>query len=170
MSKITAFGSSSCPADSQLYNDAIEVCSYLASEGYSIVTGAYYGIMEAALFGAFSYNVDRIGVTTEFYKNKLPNKYVKSPINSEDYNDRLLKLIELGDNYIVFDGGTGTLLELSYIWAMKSRGELKNKKIILFGSNWYNLLHIYSDLNIEAKKNLRHLIFADNIEELKKLM
>ncbi len=45
---VTIFGGSRCKQDSPEYKQAVEVGRELASAGYTICTGGYLGVMEAA--------------------------------------------------------------------------------------------------------------------------
>jgi predicted Rossmann-fold nucleotide-binding protein len=47
-----------------------------------------------------------------------------------------LKLVELGDAYVVLKGGTGTLLELACVWEFVNKGIVPKKPIIILGSFW----------------------------------
>jgi predicted Rossmann-fold nucleotide-binding protein len=76
--------------------------------------------MEAALKGASRFCVDRIGVTTHYFQVKPPNAYVEKHIIKDTYLDRLFELVDIADGYVVLPGGTGTLLELAMVWALRS--------------------------------------------------
>lgn len=49
---VTIFGGSKCTEDSEEYKQARELGAKLAEAGYTICTGGYLGIMEAASRGA----------------------------------------------------------------------------------------------------------------------
>ncbi|MDQ3804788.1 MAG: LOG family protein, partial [Acidobacteriota bacterium] len=49
---VTIFGGSKCNEDSPEYADALEVGRLLAEAGFTICTGGYLGVMEAASRGA----------------------------------------------------------------------------------------------------------------------
>ncbi|MHC4104192.1 MAG: LOG family protein, partial [Planctomycetota bacterium] len=58
-------------------------------------------------------------------------------------DERLDKLIELGQAYVVLPGGTGTLLELAKVWELKNKGFLPpDKPIILVGRFWKPLVDL----------------------------
>ena len=77
------------------------------------------------------------GVTCRAFKRSGPNEYVTDEISTANLAERLAKLIELGDGYIVLPGGTGTLLELADVWEHKNKGFANvDKPIILMGSFW----------------------------------
>lgn len=166
MPTVTVFGSSSAPIYSAEYNSAVELGSKLAAKGYDIATGAYGGIMEAALKGASDYNVKRIGIGLNNPKREV-NKYVGEKIIAGTYLERLNLLLDTGDIYIIMPGGTGTLLELVAAWALKERN-LNNKKIICVGEVWYELfqtLGFYSEKFLESATLVSHAKTIDKVFE-----
>ena len=57
--------------------------------------------------------------------------------------ERLNKLVELGNGYVVLDGATGTLLELACIWELKNKGfNSTDKPIIIVGQFWKGLVDL----------------------------
>ena len=84
-----------------------------------------------------------IGVTCTAFKRGRANEYVSREILTSSLNERLNKLIELGDGYVVLPGGTGTLLELAAVWELKNKGFLDGgKPIILMGEFWRPLVRL----------------------------
>ncbi len=157
MPTVTVFGSSSAPAYSAEYNNALELGARLASKGYDVATGAYGGVMEAALKGASDYNVKRIGIGLDDPKREF-NSYVGEKIIAGSYLERLGMLLDTGDVYIVLPGGTGSLLELVAAWALKERN-LNDKKIICVGEVWYEMfqtLGFYSEKFLESATLVSH--------------
>jgi predicted Rossmann-fold nucleotide-binding protein len=48
----------------------------------------------------------------------------------------MMKLVDLGDAYIVLKGGTGTLLEFAAVWEFINKRLLREKPIVLIGDFW----------------------------------
>lgn len=167
MPVITVFGGGVYKETAPEYLNAMELGKLLAERNFDIATGGYDGIMEAVLRGAANYNVRRIGVTTDFYKNKKPNQYINQEIKLNDYISRLIKLIEIGDAYIVMPGETGTLLEFAAVWAFKEKGIFTtNKPIVCFGEQWNEVIQtmsFYSEALLE-RSNL--LYSAENVQDV----
>jgi uncharacterized protein (TIGR00725 family) len=160
MSVITVFGGSSSKPGSFEYDTAELIGNLLAHEGFGVATGAYDGVMEAALKGASQFGVERIGITTVFFENRVVNQFVKTEIKTQSYLDRLLKLLEIGDAYIVLPCGTGTLLELSAAWAFLERGIIRNKPVVCIGEQWLEVLQtlsFYSESALESTKYIKHV-------------
>lgn len=55
-------------------------------------------------------------------------------------NERLMKLVELGDAYVILKGGTGTLLELAYVWEFINKGLMSEKPIVVVGQFWNGVI------------------------------
>lgn len=145
------FGGSNFKPDSIESQTAEKIARKLAEKGFDICTGGYGGVMEAALKGAAEFPVKRIGVGAESLAGRKFNKYVSVKIVAKNYMARLEKLIEIGDVYIVLPGGSGSLLELAAVWALKERGEIPDKTIICVGEQWSEVVQtigFYSEKTI----------------------
>jgi uncharacterized protein (TIGR00725 family) len=91
--------------------------------------------MEATARGAKENGGTSIGVVTEMFGTKA-NPFIDEVIVTKTHADRLLKLVEMGDAYIVLKGSTGTLLELAMVWEYANKGIVKNKPILVLGDFW----------------------------------
>lgn len=145
INNITFFGDSAIPEGDPIYNDAFETAKLLAQNGYLIANGGGPGIMKAATSGAESVN----GETTAIYwEPKLASHFEgKNLLNETDessaysnYMMRTLGLIEKGDVYVVFKGGTGTISELGMVWCLAKLYYGCHKPVILFGDFWDELI------------------------------
>ncbi len=139
---ITIFGTARAKPNQEIYELAYTTGKLLAKAGLVIANGGYGGTMLAAAKGAAQVEGKTIGVTCSAFDRKA-NEYVSKVIVTETLEQRLDKLIELGDAYIVLPGGTGTLLELALVWELKNKGFLKSEKpIILLGEFWKPLVEL----------------------------
>jgi len=129
---VTIFGSSQAKEGEPEYGRARELGRQLAQAGYTVCNGGYGGTMEAAARGAKEVRGKTIGVTTEEFGGPA-NRWIDREIRVKKWSDRLFKLIELGDAYVVLDGGTGTLVELFVVWEMSNKKFL-SKPMVVFGS------------------------------------
>lgn len=157
MKRITVFGASDCSKDSMDYINAMKFGALCGERGYSLVTGGYAGVMQAVFEGAANYNVEKIGVTTSFFNDRNANEFVTEHIVCSEYIERMVKLIELGDAYIVFPGGPGTLTELSAVWTLQDR-KVTVKPIITIGEQWHEIIQL---MNYYSEKSL---IASDYLE------
>ena len=95
-------------------------------------------------------------------------------IVTQDMTERKTKMIELGDAFIAFPGGTGTLEEISEIMSKVSLRHL-SAPCILYNLNGYYeglkalLKHmIATDLSSPEKQ--QGIYFADTLEEIQQLL
>lgn len=132
---ITVFGSSRPTQGDEEYQLAYEVGKQLSLAGFTICNGGFGGIMEASARGAKEAGGKTIGVTFNI-KQRLANSWIDENIHVPALIDRMMKLIELGDAYVVLKGGTGTLLELAAVWEFINKGLLAEKPIVIVGDFW----------------------------------
>ena len=164
---IALFGSSNCNEEDVLYKAAYDTGGKLAESGFDLINGGYSGIMEASFRGAYRFHVKRTGITTADYPHLKINEYANEEIKTNSYFERLIKLSELPDAFIVFEGGSGTLLELASVWMMKQRG-WNPKPVLTLGRQWMEICDLLKDhkklknneiLNfLEIDKLVKHLI------------
>ena len=132
---VSIFGSSRPLPDSEEYSVAFDTGRSLAEAGFTICNGGYAGTMEAAARGAREAGGHTIGVTARVFTRKA-NPWIREEIKTDTMVERLLKLIELGQAYVVLRGGTGTLLELAAVWEFVNKGMMPKKPIIILGNFW----------------------------------
>jgi uncharacterized protein (TIGR00730 family) len=133
---VTIFGSSRPLEGDAEYKTAYQTGKRLAQEGFDICNGGYSGIMEASARGAREAGAKTIGVTFENPFKKIPNIWIDEEIFMPTLITRLMKLIEIGDAYVILKGGTGTLLELSAVWEFVNKGFIDKKPIVTVGEFW----------------------------------
>lgn len=132
---VTIFGSSRPLPDSEEYGFAYETGRALAEAGFSVCNGGYAGTMEATARGVREAGGHTIGVTSGVFAKKA-NPWIEEEIKTATMVDRLLKLIEIGQAYIILRGGTGTLLELAAVWEFVNKGMMARKPILVLGPFW----------------------------------
>lgn len=138
MPTVTIFGGSNAKEGEADYEMARKLGEALAKAGYTVCNGGYGGVMEASARGAKEAGGQTIGVTTGDFDGPA-NLWIHEEIRMKKWAKRLLKLIELGNAYVVFDGGTGTLAELFVVWEMSNK-KLINKPIIVLGNRIPDLI------------------------------
>jgi hypothetical protein len=173
--RIVVFGSSQPGPGTSLYEEARAVGSALAREGWTVITGGYGGVMEAASRGAKEAGGTVIGVTTEFFSGRFPkaNPYVDREVRMPSYGERLLELLRLGDGYVVMTGGSGTLAELFLAWELVKNKNLPERPIVLCGAQWRRIMDVLGrELSEELSfsSHLHILQFAETPEETVRLM
>jgi uncharacterized protein (TIGR00730 family) len=148
MKKIIAvFGSSKPINNEEQYLTAYNLGKQLALNGFDICTGGFNGIMEAASQGAVEGGGEAIGVTVNLWGRQL-NKYITREIKCNTLLERVHKLVELGNGFVVLQGGTGTLLELAAVWEYSNKGLMDIKPIACHSSIWRTIV---SEMNKQLK-------------------
>jgi uncharacterized protein (TIGR00730 family) len=136
---ITIFGSSRPKEDDEEYQLAYVVGKQLSLAGFTVCNGGFGGIMEVSARGAKDAGGKTIGVTFTI-KGRAANPWIDENIRVPALIDRMMKLVELGDAYVVLKGGTGTLLELAAVWEFINKGLLPEKPIVIIGDFWSNVV------------------------------
>jgi uncharacterized protein (TIGR00725 family) len=161
---VSLFGTGKAKPGDKNYAEAEQLGRLLAEAGYAIANGGYGGTMEASAKGATESGGEVTGVTCLAFSRPAANKYVNREIATKSLNERLEKLIELGDAYVVSGGGTGTLLELAMVWELKNKGFLNSgKPIILSGGFWNRLVEMVTDYDPDSRQ---YLLFADEPKDV----
>ncbi len=132
---VTVFGSSRPVEGDPEYRCAYELGEALARAGFVVCNGGFGGTMAASSRGAKEAGGKTIGVTFSF-SNRTPNPWIDTHFHFPTLIERMMKLVELGDAYVVLKGGTGTLLELAAVWEFINKGFFREKPIVLIGSFW----------------------------------
>jgi hypothetical protein len=76
-----------------------------------------------------------MGITAAIFQSAA-NTWVAEEIRVQTWQERLIKLVELGAGYVVLPGGTGTLVELSVVWEWINKGFLRTKPLVILGDFW----------------------------------
>lgn len=162
---IAIFGSSQAREGSPAYEEARELGFLLAKSGIAIVNGGYRGLMEASSRGAREAGGKSIGVTVATFRSKA-NSYLTEEIKMPSWKDRVFKLMDLADGYVLFEGGTGTLVEFAIVWEMAEKGLQTNKPIILLGKCWKETVEFLEKANPYIRKRSDAIKFADSPEDV----
>jgi len=110
---ISVFGSSRCTEASDLYQLTRGLGDAIARAGFAVATGGYGGVMEAVSRGAAESGGIVIGVVDHAGRSKA-NQWLSERIVVDTWRQRLHTLMDLGDGYVVCQGGTGTLVILEH--------------------------------------------------------
>lgn len=162
---ITIFGSAFTTPDNQIYKDAEHLGSLIAKKGYTVCSGGYFGIMEAVSKGASKENGKVIGVTVKEW-NKPANEFLTEEISCSNLMERILKLIELGDAYLVFKGGTGTLVEIATTLELMNKNVLKEKQMFFYQDIWKPVIETLKKDSDRLKQIIeRNVSFINSPEE-----
>src|SRR3954469_17550175 len=107
----------------------------LAEAGFTICTGGYLGIMEAASRGAREKGGRVYGIVMNQFKAE-PNRYLTDKVATNHFYDRLQNLITRSVGFVAMRGGMGTVTEVSLVWNKLQTGVIGKRPIVLVGDSW----------------------------------
>lgn len=160
---ITIFGGSKCRHDSEEYRQAQELGRRLAEEGFTICTGGYLGVMEAASRGAREAGGRVYGIVMNQFKSE-PNRYLTDKVATDHFYDRLQNLITRSVGFVAFRGGMGTVTEISLVWNKLTTGVIDRRPLILVGECWQNVIDSWKDSLVVSDADISWLDFANDAE------
>lgn len=161
---VTIFGGSKCGEDSPEYAEARRAGELLAEADFTICTGGYAGVMEAASRGAHERGGRVIGVTMNQFKSE-PNRYLTEKIPSEHFYERLQRLITQSVGYIALRGGMGTVTEISLVWNKMQTRVLEPRPLVLLGDCWSPIVQAWQQHLAVTDDDVKLLKFALAPEE-----
>ena len=163
--RITVFGSAFPKNGEKQYNIAYQLGKLIAEKGFDVVTGGYRGIMEAVSKGAKDNGGMATGITLNYVKSK-PNEYLDKIISCDTLFERITKLVELGDAYIILQGGTGTLLELAVVWEYLNKNLMITKPVVCHSKMWKEIGKIINKQLLLEGRDTNRISFFEDIEEM----
>ncbi|AHG87595.1 Conserved hypothetical protein CHP00730 [Gemmatirosa kalamazoonensis] len=134
---VTVFGSARTGPDDPQYEAAVEVGRLLADAGFTVVTGAGPGIMEAANKGAKLAGGRSVGCNIELPFEQGANPYVDTLVNFRYFFVRKTMFIKYSVAFIIFPGGFGTLDELFEAVTLIQTGKIYQFPVVLFGRHYW---------------------------------
>src|SRR6188508_465763 len=161
---VTIFGGSKCSPDSPEYRDAKDLGYRLAEAGFTICTGGYLGIMEAASRGAREAGGRVFGIVMNQFKSE-PNRYLTDKVATNHFYDRLQNLITRSVGFVAFKGGMGTVTEVSLVWNKLQTRVLERRPIVLIGDCWKGVVAAWQENLVVSPDDVSLLLFANDAEE-----
>lgn len=172
---IVFFGSADIDKDHPLYKEAFKIARYLAYHDKVIVNGGGPGVMDAATAGAKAGGGETLAITfypkdmAEF-EGRFHDNQVDKEIKTANYIERMFGLIDHGDAFVCFQGGTGTISEWATAWLLAHLYYGKHKPLILYGEFWYEVMRTMEDnFFIGEKEKQVYKIVKDEEELIKAL-
>jgi uncharacterized protein (TIGR00730 family) len=134
---VTIFGSARFKPSNKYYKIAVDTAHLMAKNGYSVITGAGPGIMEAANKGAKDAEGDSIGLNILIPTAQKPNKYVTRSVEFKYFFCRKVMFAKYTKAFIVFPGGFGTLDELFEGITLVQTKRIEPIPVILVGGEYW---------------------------------
>lgn len=168
--QISYFGFADASPGDPLFQEAYECSKFLTSKGFVAINGGGPGVMRAVSEGAKEAKGTAVGVT--FYPKDVANfegRDKNNPFDIEikckNYLERTLKLLEMGDAYVIFKGGTGTVSEFGMAWGLARLYFGHHKPLILYGSFWNNIIKAFTENMRTRPEELEVFRVVTNPEE-----
>lgn len=153
-----------------------ELGTWIGTSGNELV----YGGSKSGLMGELAESVLQsggkvTGVEPQFFIDMgLEYPEITKLIITEDMSERKKKMIELGDAFIAFPGGTGTLEEITEVMSKLALNQLDAPCILYNLNGYYDSLKDLLDHMIEKGLSTRErqagIYFAENLEEIKEIL
>lgn len=161
---VTIFGGSKCVENSAEYRQAYDIGRILAEAGFTICTGGYLGVMEAASRGAREKGGRVLGIVMNQFKAE-PNRFLTDKVATNHFYDRLQNLIARSVGFIALKGGMGTVTEISLVWNKLLTGVIEPRPLVLLGECWRPVVECWQKHLIVSDDELSLLDFADSADE-----
>lgn len=173
---VTVYLGATMGNDPRLETEVRRLGRWIGESGNALV----YGGSKAGLMGALAESVLQAGgkvtgVEPQFFID-MGYEYpeITRLIVTQDMTERKTKMIELGDAFIAFPGGTGTLEEISEIMSKVSLRHL-SAPCILYNLNGYYeglkaLLKHMIATGLSSPEKQQGIYFADTLEEIQQLL
>ncbi len=152
-----------------------ELGTWIGASGNSLV----YGGSKSGLMGAIADSVlatggQVIGVEPQFFIDSgFQHDGLTQLIITKDMSERKNKMIALGDAFIAFPGGTGTLEEIAEVMSKVSLKQLDAPCILYNLNGYYNdlkaLLQLMIEKGLSSQERQEGIYFAENLEDIKRI-
>jgi uncharacterized protein (TIGR00730 family) len=161
---VTIFGGSKCRESDPEYAQARRAGELLAEAGYTICTGGYLGVMEAASRGAHERGGRVLGIVMNQFSAE-PNRFLTDKVATPHFYERLQQLIIRSIGFIAIRGGMGTVTELSLVWNKIQTRVIQPRPLVLLGDCWPPLVKAWQQHLAVSDEDVKALDFAGTPEE-----
>lgn len=134
---VTIFGSARSKPGDPMYELAVETAHRLGKEGFTILTGAGPGVMQAANKGARDVGALSIGLNIELPEEQHANPHLDRVVDFRYFFVRKTMLVKYSSAFVIFPGGFGTLDELFESLTLIQTGKVRYLPVVLFGSDYW---------------------------------
>ena len=153
-----------------------ELGAWIGTNGNTLV----YGGSKSGLMGELAESVLQaggkvIGVEPQFFIDAgFVYDEITELITTKDMSERKAKMIELGEAFIAFPGGAGTLEEITEVMSKVSLKHL-DAPCILYNLNGYydslkQLLEHMIEMDLSSAEKQEGIYFAEDLEEIQRIL
>ena len=153
-----------------------ELGSFIGKSGNTLI----YGGSKTGLMGVLADSVlasggSVIGVEPQmFIENEFQHDAITELIVTRDMPERKAKMIELGDAFIAFPGGTGTLEEISEVMSLVSLKLIDSPCILYNLDGYYDglkaLLNTMISYGLSSEERQKGIHFAADLSEIREIL
>ena len=162
--------------DPSLKTAVRELGTWIGESGSSLI----YGGSKSGLMGELAESVlqaggEVIGVEPQFFID-MEYQYdeITELIVTKDMTERKMKMIELGDVFIAFPGGTGTLEEIAEVMSKVSLKHLAAPCILYNLNDYYDglqtLLRHMTEMGLSSPERQEGIYFAKDLSEIREII
>lgn len=162
--------------DDSLERAAKELGQWIGDSGHALVYGgSKTGLMGILAESAVESGGKVTGVEPEmFIQSEVQYDGVTELIVTKDFPERKRKMIELGNAFIAFPGGTGTLEEIAEVMSQIALQQL-DAPCILYNLNGYYdglkaLLFHMIEMGLSTEERQKQIYFVENLADIKAIL
>ena len=173
---ITVYLGANEGSDPALKQAVEELGRWIGESGNALV----YGGSRSGLMGRLAHSVltaggEVTGVEPQLFIDKgYEYDEITTLIVTRDMTERKTKMIELGDAFIAFPGGTGTLEEISEIMSKVSLKQLAAPCILYNLNGYYDhlkaLLAHMIDMGLSTPERQEGIYFAETLDDIRAIL
>lgn len=173
---ITVYLGANAGNDPALAAAVRELGSWIGANGHRLVYGgSRSGLMGQLAQSALDAGGTVTGVEPQFFvQQELQHDGLTELIVTKDMTERKTKMIELGDAFIAFPGGTGTLEEISEIMSKVSLKQLAAPCILYNLNGYYDhlkaLLAHMIDMGLSTPERQEGIYFAEMLDDIRAIL
>ncbi len=162
--------------DPSLKQAVRELGTWIGNAGHALVYGgSKSGLMGELAKAVLNAGGEVTGVEPQFFIDAgFEYDAITKLIVTGDMAERKAKMIELGDAFIAFPGGTGTLEEIAEVMSKVSLGHL-DAPCILYNLNGYydglkTQLARMIEMGLSSENRQRGIVFVEKLEEIREII
>lgn len=162
--------------DDSLERAAKELGQWIGDSGHALVYGgSKTGLMGILAESAVESGGKVTGVEPEmFIQSEVQYDGVTELIVTKDFPERKRKMIELGDAFIAFPGGTGTLEEIAEVMSQIALQQLDAPCILYNLNSYYDglkaLLFHMIEMGLSTEERQKQIYFVENLADIKAIL
>lgn len=168
---VAFFGDADVKPSNITYKAAFETAKLLAKNRYTIVNGGGPGVMDASTKGAEAGRGESVSVTffpkdATGFEGRYVGNVTDKEVRTSNYIERMFKLMEHADAFLMFRGGTGTISEFGTAWVLAKLYYGHHKPFLLVGDFWRSIIKAIKENMLIDEKEMDVFKIVDTKEEV----